>query len=146
MGPFETFSMKPLTIFCLQNFILIAGAETRRTFAKDEERKYPGNAHPGIVACLHLSCFIENRMKVVIKLTHHRCQRSAAYISNIVFLQHWTGCKQPFTCAVYCLMFLSTVPWCLRFHSNLCATGIVKLNMRCVSLHHPVVSNCRRRI
>ena len=26
----------------LQNFILIAGAETRRTFAKDEERKYPG--------------------------------------------------------------------------------------------------------
>jgi len=28
----------------MQNFILIAGAETRRTFAKDEERKYPGTA------------------------------------------------------------------------------------------------------
>jgi len=63
MGAFETFSTKPLTIFCLQNFILIAGAETRRTFAKDEERKYPGDAHPS----LHLSCFIENKMKTVIK-------------------------------------------------------------------------------
>lgn len=31
------------TILAL-NFILIAGAETRRTFAKDEERKYPGGA------------------------------------------------------------------------------------------------------
>ena len=28
----------------MQNFILVAGAETRRTFAKDEERKYPGDA------------------------------------------------------------------------------------------------------
>ncbi|DBA80634.1 hypothetical protein WJX77_010410 [Trebouxia sp. C0004] len=31
------------TILAL-NFILIAGAETRRTFANDEERKYPGGA------------------------------------------------------------------------------------------------------
>ena len=29
-------------ICVMQNFILIAGAETRRTFAQDEERKYPG--------------------------------------------------------------------------------------------------------
>lgn len=28
----------------VQNFILIAGAETRRTFAKGDEKKYPGNA------------------------------------------------------------------------------------------------------
>ena len=28
----------------MQNFILIAGAETRRTFAKGDEKKYPGNA------------------------------------------------------------------------------------------------------
>lgn len=26
----------------MQNFILVAGAETRRTFAQGEERKYPG--------------------------------------------------------------------------------------------------------
>ena len=30
----------------VQNFILIAGAETRRTFAKGDEKKYPGNAQP----------------------------------------------------------------------------------------------------
>ena len=28
----------------MQNFILIAGAETRRTFAKGDEKKYPGDA------------------------------------------------------------------------------------------------------
>lgn len=66
MGPFESFIIKPLTIFCLQNFILIAGAETRRTFAKDEERKYPGDAHPSVVACLHLSCFIGNKVRMAI--------------------------------------------------------------------------------
>lgn len=29
-----------------QNFILIAGAETRRTFAKGDEKKYPGDSQP----------------------------------------------------------------------------------------------------
>ena len=34
----------------MQNFILIAGAETRRTFAKGDEKKYPGIApvQPGL--------------------------------------------------------------------------------------------------
>ena len=45
----------------MQNGILIAGAETRRTFAKDEERKYPGDDPAGqfsvkpSVSCVHSS-------------------------------------------------------------------------------------------
>ena len=33
------------TDLLVQNFILVAGAETRRTFAEGEERKYPGNCY-----------------------------------------------------------------------------------------------------
>ena len=39
-------SFSNLACMPAQNFILIAGAETRRTFAKGDEKKYPGNAQP----------------------------------------------------------------------------------------------------
>jgi len=114
MGPFECFSIKPLTIFCLQNFILIAGAETRRTFAKDEERKYPGDAHPS-VACLLAPVMLyweqsENGNKLT---TSQKPAASGIY----TYIKHCVSATLDrmqaivFICAVYSWLFSNTMPW-----------------------------------
>lgn len=52
----------------VQNFILVAGAETRRVFANDQERKYPGNTLKflqAISVTASVCCFAVEIYKVV---------------------------------------------------------------------------------
>lgn len=80
----------------MQNFILIAGAETRRTFAKGDEKKYPGQAQLPV------------KFLWAVKYTEYiYCQKlpPCTHLVDMTALSWWhlTGWYTGFVVALWCL-------------------------------------------